>query len=144
MTDLDEAALPVGEHGELVGQCQQAAGWLDASATVIEKGFFPNVDSKSFLAGMRDGAERSRNAATAIETLEKQNERQREIIEGLYAGERVLTDAHTQARAEADRLRAALNDIARSGPVDQDGNPDAGAGWAWCYERARAEIDGSG
>ncbi len=59
-------------------------------------------------------------AATAIETL-------------------VLRES--QARAEAERLRTALKDIAQSGPVNHAGNDDPMAGWAWCYDRAGTALE---
>ena len=46
-------------------------------------------------------------------------------------------------RSEIEPLRAALSDIAGSGPVDLDGKPDADAGWSWCYERAHKALDTS-
>lgn len=37
-------------------------------------------------------------------------------------------------------LVEALKDIAGSGPVDSDGNSNADAGWAWCYDRAKQAL----
>ena len=44
------------------------------------------------------------------------------------------------AEARVVELAGALDKIAHSGPVDQEGNDDAEAGWSWCYDVARAAL----
>lgn len=86
------------------------------------------------LRSLTHGRQTSIEAADRIEALEEELSIWKSVFPDI-APERVLPD-RSLLEAENERLRAALQDIAQSGPVDSEGNHDPEAGWAWCYERA--------
>ena len=63
-----------------------------------------------------------------------------ELYRSLLHNHEKLEQRNASLEAEIERLSGALNKIAGSGPVNDDGEYDPYAAWSWCYDIAQESI----